>query len=255
MISAFVITADDDPIILDATMRRVAWADEVILVDKGRRPATTGYPIPRIIRLNWSPTVEETRPRAVRTCSHDWIVCLDADEVLSPACEQTFRDFTLQDAADVLMVPIKHYNLGRHDPRARYWPEWRPTLARRGAIEYGPVVHAGNRIVGRVASLDADSKAHLTHLSNPDVFAYVEKANRYTTRPERTGVGVPPPGRLREWAVAALQAYEGHEGWGDDYGDAVALLRGLYDVIDGLKRWEAAQPNGREEFHRIARDA
>jgi hypothetical protein len=31
-----------------------------------------------------------------------------------------------------------------------------------------------------------------------------------------------------------------------------ALLRGLYDVIDGLKRWEATQPNAHEVYRKIA---
>ena len=256
MISAFVITCDDEPAILKATLAAVRWVDDLVLIDKSKKRSTPPYMVSKVDRyfeIPWSPTVEETRSYALSQTTRDWVVCLDADEILSPQCEAVFRGFTVAKTADVLMVPIKHHNLGRHDQRALYWPEWRPTLARCGAIEYGPVVHAGNRIVGSVTTLPAEGDAFITHLSNPDVATYVEKANRYTSRPQRTGVGVPPPGMLREWAVDSLQRYEGRAGWGtDDYNDAVALLRGLYDLVDGLKRWEATQPPGREVFLEIA---
>jgi hypothetical protein len=184
---------------------------------------------------------------------HEWVVCLDADEILSPACEAVFRGFVTNGSVDVLFVPIHNYLLGRLDRRALSWPEWRPCLFRRGSLEHGPVIHAGTRVVGSTWQLDAESDAHIVHLSSPDVATYVEKINRYTSRPERSGVGVPPVGSMREWAVAALQMYVGRDGWGhDDYCDAAALLRGLYDVVDGLKRWEATQPNAREVYREMA---
>ncbi len=274
MISAFVITAGDEPAILRATLVAVSWADEVVLVDKGiqfcrlpqqRDPTNPFAPTEqfaqrslhgiRIVRTNWSPTVEETRAFALGQTKHDWVVCLDADEILSPACEAVFRGFVAAERADVLQVPIRNYLLGRHDRRAAYWPEWRPCLFRRGALAHGPVVHAGTRVLGTEEVLPSDSEAHIAHLSSPDVATYVEKINRYTSRPERSGVGVPPAGSLREWAVAALQRYESRDGWGhDDYCDATALLRGLYDVVDGLKRWEATQPDAHEVYLEMARD-
>jgi len=259
MISAFVITADDDPVILRATLAAARWVDELVLVDKGRRYSVIkpGEPGIRVVQKEWSPTVEETRVFALAQTKHEWVVCLDADEILSPACEAVFRGFFADGSTDVLFVPIHHYLLGRRNKLPFAWPEWRPCLFRRGAVEYGQTVHAGTRVIGTSRVLDADSVAHLTHLSSPDVATYVEKINRYTSRPERSGVGVPPAGSLREWAVVELQKYGSPSGiWGaDDYCDAAALLRGLYDVVDGLKRWEATQPDAREVYAEMARDA
>ena len=258
MISAFVITADDDPAILRATLAAARWVDELVLVDKSKKKPNTydiASNVDEYFEIEWSPTVEETRAFALDMTEHEWVVCLDADEILSPACEAVFRAFVADGSTGVLFVPIHHYLLGREDQRSLSWPEWRPCLFRRGAVEYGQTVHAGTRVAGTSRVLDADSGAFLTHLSSPDVATYVEKINRYTSRPERSGVGVPPAGSLREWAAAALQTYVGRDGWGqDDYCDAAALLRGLYDVVDGLKRWEATQPNAREVYAEMARD-
>jgi hypothetical protein len=261
MISAFVITCDDEPAILRATLAAARWVDELIVIDKGRARYSTDTNPRRVfpttvvdgyIRVNWSPTVEETRAFALGQTKYDWVVCLDADEILSPECEVVFREFTAEGGADVLHVPIRHYLLGRHDERSLSWPEWRPCLFRRGTVEYSSTVHAGTRIVGIQKALEPASKACLTHLSNPDVAAYLEKVNRYTSRPERSGVGVPPSGEMREWAVSVLQNYACRDGWGDDYCDVAALLRGLYDIVDGLKRWEATQPDAHAVYRKIA---
>jgi hypothetical protein len=235
-------------------LNAAAFADEVVLLDKGRQSAVIDSTPDsfRYYRASWSPTVEDTRDFALQRCSHDWIVCLDDDEIMSPGCATTFKDFVRADRTQILGVPIKHHILGRFDERAYYWPEWRPCLFRRGAISYASTVHGGTIINGSVERLRDGHEAFITHLSHPDVVTWVEKTNRYTSRPDRSGVGAPPPGYFIKWAVAALQAYTSTGG--DDYLDAVAILRGVYDVIDGLKRWEATQPDGHAAFNRIARE-
>jgi hypothetical protein len=257
-ISAFVITCDRDPQILRATLAAVRWVDELIILDKGRNEASGEVYLDAglhyLLRDDWSPTVEGSRERALIACSHDWIVCLDDDEILSPACADTFRDFIAGGDGDVLQIPMKHYILGRHDPRAYYWPEWRPTLFRRGAVEFGPTVHGGVRIVGKAERLPPDHPAFITHLSHPDIATWIEKTNRYTSQPDRSGVELPvfaPPFDIGDWAINALARYV-ERSRGDSYLEAVAVLRGLYDIIDGMKQWEATQPDGHAVFAEIA---
>ena len=233
----------------------------MIVVDKGRTPARLSafagalslYELENVHLAPWSPTVEETRSFALNRCSHDWVVCLDDDELLSPACAETFHHFVASGQDDILDVPIRHHVLGRHDARACYWPEWRPTLFRRGAIRFGETVHAGVGYSGRVVRLPEDHPAHVVHLSHPDVATWVEKTNRYTSQPNRTGVAAPPSGGFVPWALERLSERVRSETMGDDYLDAVALLHGLYAIVDGLKRWETTQADGRVAFEAIAR--
>ena len=256
-ISAFVITCDRDPAILRAVLAAARFADDLILIDKGRDEALEALlsELPKVdtaFRLPWSPTVEGDRARAIGYCSHDWIVCLDDDEILSPACAATFRDFIAGGAADVLGIPIKHYILGRHDPHAYYWPEWRPTLFRRGAVEFGPTVHGVTHIFGKAELLPPDHPAFITHLSHPDIATWLEKTNRYTSQPDRAGYDMAGSGPSLSWAVNRLSDYATYSG-DDPHIEAVALLRGLYDIIDGLKQWEVTQPDGNAAFADIAK--
>ena len=271
-ISAFVITCDRDPAILRAVLAAARFADELVLVNKGLRHGNLVSMAAecqvRYAREEWSPTVEPTRIAALAACSHDWIVCLDDDEILSPACAATFHDFiagygprvessdglAVFGGADVLEIPIKHYILGRHDPHAYYWPEWRPTLFRRGAVEFGPTVHGGTQIIGKAERLrlPPDHPAFITHLSHPDIATWLEKTNRYTSQPDRAGYDMAGSGPSLSWAVNRLSDYATRSG-DDPHIEAVALLRGLYDIIDGLKQWEATQPDGHAAFADVAK--
>lgn len=244
-ISAFVITCDRDPITLRAVLKSARFADQLIVLDKGRQRALNSVVdiADQTFEAPWSPVVEDTRELALQECQHEWVVCLDDDEILSSSCASVFHDFVTVNRADVLGVPIRHHVLGRHDDRAYYFPEWRPTLFRKGAVEYGPTVHGGTRIVGTFMRLMEGHEAFITHLSHPDVATWLEKTNRYTSVVDRAGIEPPPPGQFVPWALTRLQAYLRNP-IDDDYLAAVAILRGMYDVIDGLKRWELSQPNG-----------
>src|ERR1700731_4593300 len=148
MLSAFVITYNR-PHILEACLKAARFADELIVVDKADSlvniAAAHGI-ADRIVPAPWSPTVEETRTYATSLCAGgdgDWILALDDDEILSPACGEAFRAAIVGDQADVWTVPMRHYILGRHDERAEYWPEFRPCLFRRGSVEFTGTVHRG----------------------------------------------------------------------------------------------------------------
>ena len=85
-LSAVVVAYNRAPLI-GTCLRALAFADEVIVVDKSSTddtPAIAARYADRVITVPWSPTVEETRAFAVAQCAHDWIICLDDDECLSP---------------------------------------------------------------------------------------------------------------------------------------------------------------------------
>lgn len=230
-ISAFVI-AYNRADLLRACLRRVRFVDELIVVDKSstdETPIVARQFADRYEVVPWSPVVEDTRAYAQSLCTHDWIICLDDDEILSREAGSVFRELVDRHAqgVDVFAVSIRHYVLGRHDPRAM-GDELRPTLYRRGAVAYSATVHAGNCVRGPAARIDG-GRVWIDHLSHADVATWIEKANRYTSQPARSG--------------------SAH--FGGDHVTAVHLLRHIYDQIDALKRWEATQPNGHATFQRF----
>ena len=261
-LSAFIV-AYNRPHILAACIKAARFTDELIVIDKSEGLANIGAAVgaaDRVVSAPWSPTVEESRAGALARTTGDWILALDDDEILSPACGEAFRAAIAGDQADVWTVPMRHYVLGRHDERAEYWPEFRPCLFRRGAVTFGPTVHRGVNVQpgARKKSFETGGPVFIQHLSHENISTWIEKTNRYTDQRDRIGVH-PKGGSLIDFAINALvvraaraRAYSRDKG--GDYLEAVAVLKGLYDIVDGLKRWEEDQPDGAAEFAKICEE-
>jgi hypothetical protein len=252
-----VVIAYNRAAIIGTCLRGLGFADEVIVVDKSSTDATpeiAARHADRVISVPWTPTVEDTRGFAVGECSGDWILYLDDDECLSPGAGAGIRAELAVPRADVYCLPRLEYILGVHDEAAYYWPEHHPRLFRRGAVEFTGTVHGGVALGSdRVVHLPPDSGIAIHHLSHRDVAEWIEKCNRYTSRPDRQRVehaGQDLVGfahaRIDHWVERTRDAAPG------GYPTAVAVLRAVYDLVDRLKTWEEERDlDGAAAFARI----
>lgn len=138
------------------------WADEVVALDSGSTDGTLDlldrYGA-RVIPVEWKGFVR-TRQESIDACTHDWVLCLDADESPDEAMRRSIDDFVRQTAADAgvagAMLNRKIWYRGR--PLDHAWqPERRLRLIHRGRARSGGldphaelVADAGMR-VGAVA--------------------------------------------------------------------------------------------------------
>jgi GT2 family glycosyltransferase/glycosyltransferase involved in cell wall biosynthesis len=254
-LSAFVISYNRRHIV-ETTLRALAFADELILVDKSSTDDTVKIAEPlvdRIVIVPWTPTVEETRSYAASLCSHDWILFLDDDECLTPEAVR-FIDAELHaPRADIYALSQRHHVLGIHDERAYYWPEAQIRLYRKGALEFAPTVHQGLRLLSDdLYEVPASTGAAIMHLSHANAAQWIEKANRYTSQADRLR-------SLDETVDMVGFAHKAIDKWtagarGHDYPVAVGLLRSLYDLIDRIKSWEEEQGlDGEANFAAVCR--
>jgi len=241
-LSAFVISYNREPII-GTCLRALAFADEIVVIDKSSTDATRSIAATladRVISVPWSPTVEETRAFAAAQCTHEWILFADDDECLSPEAIRFLDAELTAPRADVYMLPLRHHIMGVHDERAYYWPEYHMRCFRRGAVGFTDKVHEGTRILSnRAYYVPPATGACIHHLSHRDAAQFIEKTNRYTSRPDRRR-------GLQTGRSIARFAHERIDHWlaqtdpcdPDSYPEAVAVLRAVYDMIDRLKGWE-----------------
>lgn len=244
-ISAFVICFNSASI-LGTCLRALAFADELIVVDKsstdGSRAIAEAH-ADHVVTVPWTPTVEETRTLALSMCRHEWILFMDDDECLSPAAARMIQAEVLEPRADIYSFPLRHYIMGVHDERAYYWPEHHIRLFRRGAVTFSRTVHAGIvRHSDRLLEFSADDGLCIHHLSHPDAAGWVEKTNRYTSRSDRAGTSAGPEGlaafahrRIDYWMARTRDDEP------DGYPAAAALLRAVYDMVDAVKSREQAR--------------
>lgn len=252
-ISGFVVSYNRAAL-LGTCLRSLRFVDELIVIDKSSTDESLRVArryADRVITVPWSPTVEETRTFALEECRHEWIAFLDDDEMLSPEAIIYLHAPRLPDAPDVVALPLRHWILGAFNPEAYCWPEHQVRFFRRGAVTFGPIVHGGTAVVSnRIDQIRADTPIYIEHLSHADAAQWIERTNRYTSRPQRVGA---------EWDKADLIgfAHQRIDHWlarsrGSDRNDhaaAVALLRAVYDMVDRVKAWEAERGlDGGEAF-------
>ena len=91
----------------------------------------------------------------------------------------------------------------------------------------------------RVVQVPADSPIWIEHLSHPDAAQWIERTNRYTSRPRRASAAADDADlidfahrRIDHWLALSRNSDR------NDYVAAVALLRAIYDMVDRVKAWE-----------------
>jgi glycosyltransferase involved in cell wall biosynthesis len=238
-ISGFVI-AYNRASLVGTSLRSLRFVDELIVIDKSSTddtPAIARRYADKVFTVPWSPTVEETRAFALEQCRHDWIAFLDDDEMLNPAA---IAHLHAGPTADAVALPLRHWILGAFDPDAYYWPEHHIRFFRKGAVSFRPVVHGGMELhAANVERVAAETQIFIEHLSHRDAEQWIERTNRYTSRPSRVNAEAGGTD-LIDFAHRRIDHWiaRGNQTDSNDYPAAVALLRAIYDMVDRIKAWE-----------------
>jgi glycosyltransferase involved in cell wall biosynthesis len=173
-----VVTTFDNADTLDACLRSVRWADEIVVLDSGSTDATLAIAAHYGARIHSQPFAgySAQKQAAIDLASHRWVLLLDSDESLAEGDGAKLQQ--------VLDAP-QHagYQLWR-----REWQFWRWQSAnsrlnhyvrlfdRRLARMSGHAVHESVVVDGSVGLLDVV----IDHQGEADIAGRVDKANRYS---------------------------------------------------------------------------
>ena len=158
------------------------FAGDVVVVDSGSRDDTVELARragARIATRAFEGFGAQKR-FAVGEARHDWVLCLDADERVSPALAASIATLFASGAPVAAAYAIARRNrfLGRWLAHGEGYPDWNVRLFdRRRARWSDDVVHEHVVADGPVERLAGD----LMHASAESIEAYVAKQNRYTT--------------------------------------------------------------------------
>ena len=164
---------------LPQCLASVAFADEVVVVDSGSSDGTaeiaTRYGA-RVVAKDWLGFGRQ-KQFAVEQAAHDWVLCLDADECVSPELAASVVRALQAPAAPVYRMARCNRFLGRWLRHGEGYPDWSPRLFdRRHARWSDDEVHEKVLYAASPGTLDGD----LLHESGEDLGRYLEKQNRYT---------------------------------------------------------------------------
>jgi glycosyltransferase involved in cell wall biosynthesis len=144
-------------------LESVRFADELIIADCGSQDETALIARAYHARVFSRPNLANLNVNKNFTfdqASGDWILCLDADEVVPPESAREIRELLQHSAAEAgFMLPRRNYYFGRLMRHGGRFPDWQLRLFRRGLGRF-PTRHIHERLqitgtIGRlVHSLD-----------------------------------------------------------------------------------------------------
>jgi glycosyltransferase involved in cell wall biosynthesis len=156
------------------------FADEVVVVDSGSADHTVEIAQgsgARVVVHAWLGFGKQ-KNFAVAAATHDWVLCLDADERVSPGLAESIALTIRAPVHNAYAMARRNRFLGRWLRHGEGYPDWNVRLFdRRHARWSEDPVHEKVVTEGTVGKLAGD----LLHESAPSLDSYLAKQNRYTT--------------------------------------------------------------------------
>jgi glycosyltransferase involved in cell wall biosynthesis len=180
-ISVYIIAFNEADKI-EAALRSVTWADEIVVADSGSTDATAEIArryTARVIQVPFQ-GFGRLRNEVLAELGGDWIFSLDADERCTPAAADEIRRVAADPGAcDAYLVPRRNYVFGRWMRHSGYFPDYRqPQLFRRGRLRYTEdAVHETYVLDGSLGVL----REPIAQVPFRDLAQMLYKMQRYST--------------------------------------------------------------------------
>jgi glycosyltransferase involved in cell wall biosynthesis len=165
---------------LEACLASLDFVDEIVIVDSGSQDATLEIARrfgARVIEQSWLGFGPQKR-FAVTQAKHDWVLCLDADEQVTPELARNIVAAFPEPPFQVYRFARCNRFLGRYLRHGEGYPDWNLRLFHCGSAQWSEdAVHEHVLTQSPVGTLDGD----LLHDSAESLTSYLTKQNRYTT--------------------------------------------------------------------------
>ena len=178
-LSAVLITRNAASV-LEPCLDSIAFADEVVIVDSSSSDATVEIARrrgARVVQKEWLGFGRQ-KQFAVEQASHDWVLCVDADERVSPELTRSIERALAAPVAPVYRMARRSRFLGRWLAHGEGYPDWSLRLFNRMNARWSDeLVNEKLLFAVTPGTLQGD----LMHDSFDDLSAYLERQNRHTT--------------------------------------------------------------------------
>ncbi len=186
LLSVAIITLNEEQN-LPRTLASLVFADEIVIVDSGSTDRTLEIAASfnaRVFSQEWLGFASQ-KNFAIRQCTGDWILSLDADEEVSPKLQtQISALLPTNPPADAYFLNRRNLFLGRWMRHGGYYPDPKLRLFRRSAANFAHAPHFEDRPVHETMVFDGTSGRldyDLIHHAYPSLEGYLEHMDRYST--------------------------------------------------------------------------
>jgi glycosyltransferase involved in cell wall biosynthesis len=249
-ISGIVHTKNEERNIARALGSLASWCDELIVVDMNSTDATVriaGSFGARIVSAPDSGHAESAVPLGVSAASGDWIVRLDADEVIPAKLSQRLRHVAESGTVDAVQLPRLNYMFGYPVVAGgwdadldRHWRFFKRYVTELAQASTNPHLLREPNADRRTRRMPAEPGLCIVHFNYLDWSQFVDKLNRYTTVEalQAAEAGSPPStrGLVKGMTFELLRRGIRRRSWRDGYrGLSLVWMQMTYRLLVFVK--------------------
>jgi glycosyltransferase involved in cell wall biosynthesis len=178
-LSVILITKNEADLVAQC-LDSVAWADEIVVLDSGSSDATVEICrryTDKVYETDW-PGFGAQKNRALDLATSEWVLSLDADEVLTPGLINEIQRTLQAPQAQGYTLPRLSSYCGRYMYHSGWWPDPVLRLFKRDGGRFTDArVHERVVVSGQVRSL----QEKLLHQSYRSLDQVLHKVNLYSS--------------------------------------------------------------------------
>lgn len=225
----------------------VPFVDEIVIVDGASTDRSVEIAKEykaKIIHRDNPAMFHINKQIALDHCTKEWILQLDADEVVSEELKEEINNLEESPEMNGYWMKRKNYFLGKFLRKGGQYPDYTLRLYRNGKGKLPcKSVHEQAQVSGKTAYLTHP----LLHFPYPDFSHYMEHFNLYTSilaeEMNKEGIGIGPRSVIEYCIIKPkiwfLKTYFRHKGFMDGFpGFAYSLFSALRYPTAFVKYWE-----------------
>lgn len=166
---------------LRTCLASVAFADEVVVVDHGSTDGTADLARAlgaKVVETDTWPGFGPQKNRALALATGEWVLSIDADEVVSPELAASIQAALAEPRYDAYRMNRRSRYCGQWIRHSGWYPDRIVRLFRRGRARFSDaLVHESVQVDGPVGQLQGD----MLHHSFDDFETVLDKVNRYSS--------------------------------------------------------------------------
>jgi glycosyltransferase involved in cell wall biosynthesis len=181
VISVVIITLNEEHNIRKC-LESIKWIDEIIVIDSGSADKTLDIAkeyTNKIYNIKWK-GFSYAKNFGIDKCSSEWILSIDADEIITQDLKEEIWDAVKNNSADAFYMPRILYFCNKPVKYGGCYPDKQIRLFKKEKGKFNNVpVH--EKIVMQENSTIKNLKNDLLHYSYNSIFDYFVRFNRYTS--------------------------------------------------------------------------
>lgn len=244
-ISAVVNTRNEE-LVIASCLNSLGFCDEIVVVDMESSDKTKEIASQYTHKIFNHPNVgyvEPARNMAISKATGDWILVVDADEVITKELAKKLKEISLEEKADFVRIPRKNLVFNRWLKYSRWWPDFNVRYFKKGAVTWKDEIHSIPVTVGTGINLDDQESLAIEHHHYKSIDEFILRSLRYSNQQAKelidSGYHFDAKDLISKPFGEFLSRFFAGEGYKDGvHGLVVALLQFFSILLIYLKVWE-----------------